>query len=625
MGNLISHVEHLSNTIGPRPATTDAEERAAHYVRDVFESRGVETEMQTFDSPRTYGWAHAIYHALSIVAAVLSLWSPLVGLLLGAAVAIVLWMDLDTRWGLTALMPKGPSQNVIARHVPHAGRNERVPKVIVVAHYDSARASLAFSPGLVRNFTVLFALMKVSTFAIPVLAAVRLLPFVHAFEPWLWYVTLVPAIYLLMPLFISVHRELFMKYTPGANDNASGVAAMLGVLERLVPEPDAAALVARETAHVHTEEETMEADVMPPDALLSYSPVEAPPRTPETWSDEEDEFSWDTAVISGQTSLGLDRTPPSTASTPPEAKVPPRDPDEEESLRLFGTVPLAPARGETRPAAGVVPDLDLGLDEDTASFDVTGQQPVPAEKEPAREESPRRGLFGKKRKPSDGERRGVRDWLGVSSDFDARHKGKEIGSWDNFGDDGDDDSGFGWKGGAAGVEDFLQPGFAASEAARIRRRVTTNVDRDLVEKEIWFVATGAEEVGTVGMKAFLTEHAADVRDAVIINIDNIGAGAVCYVTREGMARRYEADRRLTGAARRAARGSDLPVKGRESRGLATDATPALARGLRAMSLMAFDINGRQPNRHWMTDTAESVSPTNLDIVVDMVVATVREL
>jgi len=152
-----------------------------------------------------------------------------------------------------------------------------------------------------------------------------------------------------------------------------------------------------------------------------------------------------------------------------------------------------------------------------------------------------------------------------------------------------------------------------------------NVDRELVEKEVWFVATGAEEVGTVGMKAFLAEHGPDLRDAVIINLDNVGSGSVYYVTREGMAKRYDADRRLVGATRRAVREADLPVKGREYRGLSTDATPALARGFRAMSVMAFDINGRLPNWHWSTDTVDGVSERNLEIAVDLVSAVIKEL
>jgi len=240
------------------------------------------------------------------------------------------------------------------------------------------------------------------------------------------------------------------------------------------------------------------------------------------------------------------------------------------------------------------------------------------------EEPKRRGLFGGGRKGADAERHGVRDWFGLGNDFDARKKGKDIGSWDNFVEDDDTDEA-GRKGGTAAIEGLDDPDFAASGAARIRRKVTMNVDRELVEKEVWFVATGAEEVGTVGMKAFLKEFAPDLKDAVIVNLDNLGAGAVSYVTREGMWKLYDADRRLVGAAKRAVREADLPIKGREYRGLSTDATPALARGFRAMSVMAFDINGRLPNWHWSTDTADNVSEGNLETAVDFVTALIKEL
>lgn len=622
MGALISHVEHLSETIGPRPATTDAEERAARYVRDVFEARGLDVETQEFESPRTYAWAYLIYHVLTIAAAVGSGWSKWPALAVSLIVAVVFWLDLDTRRGLTSLMPKGPSQNVIARHVPRAGRGERVTKVVVVAHYDSARASLAFSPAMSRHFAATFGLMKACTFVVPVLIGARLMPYASGLEPWAWYATLAPAAYLLVPAMIDVHREFFMKYTPGANDNASGVAAMLGLMERLVPEPDAALLAARETARPRQEEELRAAAVVPEGSLLSFSPVEAPEPKADSWAD--DDISWDTGVIAGQTSLGLDSYA-KALRTHVEAEASRPDPEAEQAERLFGNSPAPERRA---PVADEAFDVDLSegssrparapLSEDTAPFTPVAETAPKADDDTSR----RHGLFGA-RKDKPAERHGVREWLGLGSDFDARKKGSTIGSWDNFPDDDEDDSG--WKGGSAGTDRVDAPDFAASAAARIRRRVTMNVDRELSEKEIWFVATGAEEVGTFGMQAFLDRYGPDLRDAAIINLDNLGSGSLSYVTREGMAKRYHADRRLVSAARRAAREGDLPVKGREYRGLSTDATPALARGYHAMSVMAFDINGRLPNWHWATDTVDNVREANIETAVEFVSALIKEL
>ena len=49
MAEAMKHIEVLAGDIGPRPATTDAEKRAANYIQAVFASRDIETEIQDFD------------------------------------------------------------------------------------------------------------------------------------------------------------------------------------------------------------------------------------------------------------------------------------------------------------------------------------------------------------------------------------------------------------------------------------------------------------------------------------------------------------------------------------------------------------------------------------------------
>lgn len=571
------YLVELAEGIGPRPATSDAEVRAADYISGVFTGRGLPVETQEFDSPRTYSWAFVIYHVLTIVAAVISRQPVLTipALILSALVAIVMRSDLDTRWGLSALMPKGPSQNVIAKHEPKQRRGERLRRVVVVAHYDSARASLAFSPGLVKNFRLSFGLMKWVTYLVPVLIATELIPAIHRFDRVDWYVTMAVSAYLLIPLFINVHRELFMRATPGANDNASGVAAMLGVMERLVPEPGSDEDVFQTTSFPRieptrrSEEDAWAAGVVPEDSVLSYSP----PGSRKPFEDSDfDDLGWGEAPSKDQTKMQLDE-------------------EADEAWRSFA-------------------------------------ERKPSEEQPSAEAGRRRNplMPGRKREPEkrpEG-KEDVRDWLGVDEGFDAKKEGRKIGSWDHFGEDGDgDDSG--WKGGAAG-ESIDDPEFAADEAARIRRRVlATEKDRDLTEKEVWFVATGAEEVGTVGMKALLDQYGEELRGALIINLDNLGAGNLAFVTSEGMAKHYTSDRRLQGAARRVASINEWTIKGREYRGLSTDATAALARKFKAMSVMAFDINGRLPNWHWETDTVSEVDPNNVALAVDFVTALIKEL
>jgi hypothetical protein len=634
MSGEMIHLVELAETIGPRPATTDAEAAAADYIQGVFEARGLEVERQEFDSPRTYAWAFVAYHVLTIGAAVLSRWFPWPAVVLAALSAVVMRMELDSRWGLSSIMPKGPSQNVIARYVPRVRRNERTHRVIVVAHYDSARSSLAFSPGMVRNFSTTFGLMKALTYAVPVLIAVSLLPWLKAYRAtWSWYVILGASAYLLVPLLINVHRELFMKHTDGANDNASGVATMLGVMERVTPEPDTASTTA--FARVRRgEEEAREAEVVPDDAWLSYAPT-GTPRQPDLWAGGDDEdIDWTEPASAGRGQTTMDGAiPPAPATAAPAI---PRDlgrPDPPlvsstgSTGDLFGADDLFGEPESTGRPTGATTGIPADAPAPEPAPEQSAAQPSEASAARPPEGEGRRGLFGKGRR-SGHERHGVRDWLGVGNDFDARKEGAAIGSWDHFTkpeEEEDEDAGIGWKGGSASIEDMNDPGFPASEAARIRRKVTTGTDRELSEKEVWFVATGSEEVGTIGMKAFLKEHGPDVRDAFIINIDNVGTGSVYYVDSEGMAKRYRSDRRLVGAARRAITENGLTVRGRDYRGLSTDATPALARGYRAMSVMAFDINGRLPNWHWATDTVANVDEKNLETAAEFVCAVIKEL
>ncbi|MDP2183346.1 MAG: M28 family peptidase [Actinomycetota bacterium] len=592
MAEVAQHLQELAGRIGPRPATTDAEAQAADYIEDVMRGRGLDVSRQDFECPRTYAWAYVIYHTLTIAAAVASYWTVAMwpAFAVAALVALTMWMDLDTRWGLSGLMPKGPSQNVIARHVPKARRGERLRRIIVVAHYDSARSSLAFSPGMVKNFAATFGLMKWCTFLVPALVLANALPFTNAAGPWLWYATLAASAYLVIPLLINVHRELFMRATDGANDNASGVAALLGILEAIVPEAEVDVFGVTQPIRTKPLPEPPNDD-LDEGGLLAYSPAETPE---EVLTELPDDFTWaETAPAQkGQATFEFD-TIEFDAVSP--AKVAERGPER------------APSR-------------DVSRDEpDDEGAPASGPDPEPQPEPDAPHE--RRGLWSrvraKDREP------GVSGWLGVNKDYDVRQEGRKIGNWDNFAEDEDDEVGF--KGGWAGDDPIGDPDFASNEAQRIRKRVTESFDRSLAEKEVWFVATGAEEAGTWGMRAFLREHAEDLRGSFIINLDNIGTGTLYWVTSEGMARRYPSDRRLVSTARKVSRDEQILVKGRAYKGLSTDATPALARKFKAMSVMAFDVNGRLPNWHWKTDTVENVQVENIENAVSLVTGIVREL
>ena len=611
MSQALEHLHHLADTIGPRPATTDAEAEAADYVESVFRQHTVDVERQEFDSPRTYSWAYVFYHLLTIGAAVASGWSFLAwpAFAVAALTAFLMRMDLDTRFGLSNwLPPKGPSQNIIARHLPRARRGERPTRVVIVAHYDSARTSLAFSPSMVKNFSVTFKLMKWCTYGVPLLVLLGALPFTEAWDPWLWYATIAASAYLFVPLFINIHREFAMDFSEGANDNASGVAVMLDVLGRIAPLAEETSGTGRFAPVRRDADTARRAGVVPSDTEIEYADdLGAPDSDEDDLTALPDDFRWAEA-------------PPTSAGTSAPAQgVLSLDTVEFEPV---GRVESPEALPEDRERFGYE---DQDEDERTQAPSISDDEPTyetTAEPRGSRVGSRLKGIFSRRRRSDADE--DVSGWLGVEESFDAREAGRKIGSWENF-EEEDDEDGFGFKGGRAGDDPLGDPEYAAAEASRIRKRVAEGIDRALADKEVWFVATGAEEVGTRGMQALLASYPDDLARALIINIDNVGAGTVHMVTEEGMARRYRSDRRLLSAGKRVARDNDLPVRTRAYNGLSTDATAALARRMRAMSIMAFDVNGRLPHWHWSTDTVDNIDERNLEVTTRFVTELVRSL
>jgi len=624
MAELIEHMRNLADEIGPRPATTDAEQRAAEHIEAVFTAHGLESEVQEFDAPRSTGWAWAVYAVLAIAAAVLA---GLTSFLIWPAFAVAAiagffhWFDLDTRWGLTGLMPKGPSQNVIARHVPKARRGERLRTVVVVAHYDAPRAALEFSVGPLKNLDAITLVTKIVYVLLPVLILAMALPQTAAAEPWLWYATIAVSAWLLVSLVCGVYRSVSTP-TDGANCNASGVAAMLTVMESVVPEPDAGTFATTAFPVVRRDERAaVEADVVPEGALLNYSPASSSRE-----AELPDGFEW--------AEPGLDPTAEREAELPDgfEWAEPGLDPTAEvqrgQAALDFDTVEfeavdathdrLHPPAYERPAPAAPARERDEDAEEPREAGESSAQR---AERERKRGLG---GLLGGRKRGRD-ENGDVKGWLGVDESFDARKKGREIGSWDNFDDpNAEDDDGFGWKGGWAGEDPIGDPDFASEEAARIRRRVLERSDRDLTEKEVWFVATGAGESGSAGLKAFLDAYGDDLRDASFINIECVGQGTLSWVTEEGRARRYRADRRLTSLAKRVSREQEIMAKPRAFRGWWTEGTVLLARGYRAVTLMGFDADGGVPGARSTGDVSSEVEESAVQRAADLVTHMIRE-
>lgn len=228
------HVRVLAGTIGPRGSATTAEERASRYIADELRRLCDEVRVERFRSPSAYAWAYALFYALGVLASGLAClvaagWLPTGALvpaaLVGTGACVLFYRENTTSGSVAVLFRRHPSQNVVGILRPRGPVRRRA---VLVAHYDSAKWGLMFDPRRVHRFRALFLGSAASLLAAPAIAASTLLSG-RAELAWL---ALWPMAYLAGSALLLLHRELFATYVPGANDNASGVAAMLALAER---------------------------------------------------------------------------------------------------------------------------------------------------------------------------------------------------------------------------------------------------------------------------------------------------------------------------------------------------------------------------------------------------------
>lgn len=210
------HLYFLSKVIGSRGSATPKEHRAALYCREVLIKAGYSAEILQFKALTTFGWLYMVIYLIPLLSWALNM--PFISL----AGAIFFFLDLNTFPVLSRIFPKKQSRNVYAFKPDKSGQ-----KIVLVAHIDSSKAGLNFSPSMVKGFRTSFLLMVASIISSPVLILASFL-----FGGFLRWIALIPCIYLLITSFMLLHREIWNKYTDGANDNASGVTTVLELAEK---------------------------------------------------------------------------------------------------------------------------------------------------------------------------------------------------------------------------------------------------------------------------------------------------------------------------------------------------------------------------------------------------------
>lgn len=231
------HVRYLSEIIGGRGSCTPQERRASEYIANQLNILGVQTvHTQPFKAiPSTY-LPFALSFSIALVGSLFSL-------SFGSRYTTVLAAFLNALgfWGMLAetefasswvrwFLPKTMTQNVIGVVPP---TNIIQKRVVLDAHLDTHRTPIFYSS---RKWHTLFSTLVGMTLLSMALGAIAF--GMSALFDWHWmrWLSLILVPVQVFALTLCLHAD-FTPFTPGANDNASGVGVILGLAERLIDHP----------------------------------------------------------------------------------------------------------------------------------------------------------------------------------------------------------------------------------------------------------------------------------------------------------------------------------------------------------------------------------------------------
>lgn len=273
MAELNEHVAYLSQEIGPRPAGTEEEQRAALYISEQFSAEaGLTTAMEDFqcnpDSslPRTL---------CSGVAVLVTLVATIVGALTVPAIVVSLICaalaaaEVFDKPVLSRLLNRGVSQNVVARYLPAKSptRASRRRKVIVVANYDSGKVRRDLNGAMPAVLPILYWVELAMLVVMPLLLAIRMVLAPDGSVLVVFNVLLAVAMVVAVLPVASFLLEKFANYNEGANCNAAGVAVLLEVASRVAAARD---LPDAPEPTVHGEAAAVSAGLVPEGAEIVY-------------------------------------------------------------------------------------------------------------------------------------------------------------------------------------------------------------------------------------------------------------------------------------------------------------------------------------------------------------------
>jgi hypothetical protein len=215
-GNLgsLQEVDALVS-IGPRRAGSEPERRAARELEQRLRDLGREVSLEPTRIHPNFALTHLIHVVAGVVASVLSVYVPGVGLLLALVATASTFGDLTGSFHLVRLLtPARASQNVVSDE-----GGDKPGLIVLVAHYDAPVQGM-----LSRGRLTLWPRAIFTSLAVITVCALGRVIGIDA--TWFTIIQFIPTVVLIAstPLFADA---MLSETSAGRADNAAGVAATL--------------------------------------------------------------------------------------------------------------------------------------------------------------------------------------------------------------------------------------------------------------------------------------------------------------------------------------------------------------------------------------------------------------
>lgn len=146
-----------------------------------------------------------------------------------------------------------------------------------------------------------------------------------------------------------------------------------------------------------------------------------------------------------------------------------------------------------------------------------------------------------------------------------------------------------------------------------------------IDTEVWFVALGAEQYSHSGITAFLDEHADEMKGAVIINLEALGAGTLSVIDQESeIFKTHRPSSRIKRFVRQASERSGVTYHATPLTRRETPATIAMSRGVQAFTVAGMG-DGNTALYSAENDIVENLDPEALKEASKFIMAVLKSI